>query len=103
MERAEPERTLTSSGSLAVAEFLVREFFEARETLRDLRAELLGIFAAVLEEVVAGFRGDGEAGRDRQADARHLRETGALAAEQVVHVAVAVRFACSKKINVFHF
>ena len=97
MERAEPERTLTSSGSLASPSFLPVSFFEAREVLGDFRAQLVRILLVVLEIVIAGFRGDREAGGNGQADARHLGEAGALAAEQVLHVAVPSAFPAPKK------
>ncbi len=52
------------------------------------------------EIVVAGFRGDREAGRDRQACIRHLGEAGALAAEQVAHRGVALSVAAAEGVDV---
>ena len=75
---------------LGIAEFFLRETLELSEILSDLRAEFLWKFAAVLEVVVAGFRGDSETRWNREADARHLGEARALSAEEVFHVAGAV-------------
>ena len=41
-----------------------------------------------------------EAGRHGQADVGHLGEVGALAAEQVLHLGVAVRLAAAEEIDV---
>ena len=43
-----------------VAQFFLCELLEMREVLRHLRTKFLGIFAAVLEIIVAGFGGNGE-------------------------------------------
>ena len=82
-----PERTETSSGSLGVAELLAGALLERRQRLVDLLVEALG-------EAVLAHVGDARLGRDREParhpigaqDARHLRDVGALAAEQLAHV-----------------
>jgi hypothetical protein len=51
----------------------------------DLRAKRLRVALFVGVEVRAHAGGDGEAGRHRQAEVRHLGKIGALAAEQVAH------------------
>src|SRR5271156_5423847 len=53
--------------------------------------------------MVAGFGGDGEAGRDRQAYAGHFGLGGAFAAWEVFHVAVAFGLAVAELIDVFHW
>ena len=55
-----------------------------------LAVELVRVSPVVLVERGANFGGDGEAGRNRQADAGHLREVGALAAQEVAHVGAAL-------------
>ena len=65
----------------------------------DLRVDFLRQRFAVRVEPGADFRSDREPGRHRQADARHLREVRALAAEQRLHLAVAVSLAVAKEIN----
>ena len=87
---------------VGVAELLLGEFFEVRQVLGHFRAQLLGILSSVLEVVVAGFRGDGESGRNGQPNLGHFSKAGALSAENFPHVALAVRFTRSEKINVFH-
>ena len=72
-----------------VAERLAHGLLERGQVLADLGVEL-GRRAAVLEVVPAGVGGDGEAGRDGQAQVRHLGEVGALAAEQVLLVLAAL-------------
>ena len=103
MDRAEPERTLTSSGSLRVAEFLAGKLLEPREILVHLGAKLRRILLFVLQIVVAAFRADGEAGRHWKADARHLGKPRALAAQNFFHLAVAFGLTRAKEVDVFHF
>ena len=88
---------------LRIPQFLAGQFLQALQIFLHFLLQLLRIFAPVLEIVIAGLRRDREPGRDRQADAGHLRQARAFAAEQVLHVALAVRFPCAKKVNVFHF
>ena len=97
MDLAEPDRTLTSSGSFASPSFFPVSFSRRAIFLATSARKFLGIFLAVLQVVVAGFRGDREARRNRQADPRHFGETRSLAAEQIFHVSVAVRFSAPKK------
>src|ERR1700719_3759891 len=56
----------------------------------------------VFEIVVARFGGDGKARGNGKVDARHLGQAGAFAAQQVFHLAVAIRFSGSEEIDVFH-
>jgi hypothetical protein len=72
-----------------VAERLAHRLLQRHQVLADLLVEL-GRGAAVLQVVPAGVGGDGETGRDRQPEVGHLRQVGALAAEQVLLVLVAL-------------
>src|SRR6185437_8264815 len=49
----------------------------------------IGLIVGV--EISADFGGDGEAWRHRQAEARHLGEVGAFAAEEIAHIGAAFR------------
>ena len=69
----------------AIAEFLPGDAADLRERSFDLRLQILRIGFAVLVEIRADLGGDGEAGRHRQAEMRHLGEAGALAAKQIAH------------------
>ena len=102
MDRAEPERTLTNSGAVRIAELFPGELFEARDIFRDFGAQFLRKFMVVLEVVVACLGGDRESGRNRQTDVRHLRKSGAFAAQKILHVSRAVGFSRTEEINVFH-
>ncbi len=70
--------------------------------LAHFRFKAARVFLFVLEEMIAGFGRDGEAGRDWQPDARHLVQSSALAAEHFAHLAVPLCFFAPEKINVFH-
>ena len=58
--------------------------------LADLVVAARPASSPLLEVGAAGLGGDGEAGRHRQPEVGHLGEVGALAAEQVLHVLVAL-------------
>ena len=104
MENFAPERTLTSSGFSGSPSFLPICFSSFVERLENLIVDLGGNFVPVLEVDVADFGGDGEAGRHGHAGSAHFRESGAFAAENIFHLAVAVGCAAAKAINVFfHF
>ena len=75
---------------LEVAELLLRLLLEGGDAGLHLRLERRRIAALVVVVVGADLGGDGESGRHGQADAAHLGEVGALAAEQRLHRAVAV-------------
>ncbi len=74
---------------LGVAELAAHRVLEPLHVPRDLGAQALRT-VAVLQEVPARLRRDGESGRDRQPHAGHLGQVGALAAQQVLLGAVAV-------------
>ncbi len=82
IEKAAPERTETSSGIVRVAKFLADLFFNPLQAFLDLVPHAIGKALVVFEKGIAGFGGDDQPGRHRQAGARHLTQAGALAAEQ---------------------
>ena len=83
IEARAPERTETSSGLARSPNCrpVMRAMWASAGV--DLLLQLLRIFLGVGVVVRADLGGDGEAGRHRQAEVRHLGEVGALAAEQV--------------------
>ena len=85
-----------------VSELFARHSLEALQICGDLPRQFPRMLAIMLEVIVAGYGRDGKPGRDRQADARHLCETGALAPQQVLHFTAALRLSRAKEINVFH-
>ena len=101
MENLAPERTLTSSGSIGVAELLAHLLFEIGERLRDFFADVFGDAVLVLKIDVADFGGNGEAGGNGHARAAHLGQASAFAAENIFHFSIAVGSAAAKCVNVF--
>ena len=83
-----------------IAELGPHRLFDLLERLFDLGLEFGGYLLAVGVEVGADFGGDGEAGRDGQADVGHFGEVGPFAAEQVLHVGVAISLAVAEEIDV---
>ena len=75
---------------IGVAELLAHGLFELDQALVDLAVDFGRNLLLVIEVNVADLRGDGEAGGDGQSGAAHLRESGAFAAENIFHLAVAV-------------
>ena len=73
-------------------------FLDVGQALRDLLVQIVGI-GTHLGKAGAGFGGDGEAGRHRQADRCHLCEIGALAAKQVAHVRAALTGTAAKGVD----
>jgi hypothetical protein len=63
--------------------------------------EFLGIRLVVGVVEIANFGGDGEPGRHRQTDQAHFGEIGPLAAEQLFHLAAAVRRFAAEEVDVF--
>ena len=74
---------------VGLAELLAHRLLERDEVLGDLVGEAGGL-VAVDEVGPAGLGGDGEPGRHRQAEVRHLGEVRALPSEQVLLVLVAL-------------
>ena len=71
-----------------VAEFLAGDFFHFADIFHDFSLDLIVDFAAVLVVLGAGFGGNGEALRNRQAQVGHFSQVRALAAQQFTHFAV---------------
>ena len=84
-----------------VAKLCAHDFFHVGDADLDLGLEVLWISPLVGVVIGADFGGDGEAGRDGQADARHFRQVGAFAAQQRLHRAISVSLLVSKQVNVF--
>ena len=84
---------------IADAEGAPRELFEAFEIGVQFGVEIIGPALLVFVEVGAAFGGDGEAGRHVEAGARHVREAGAFAADQVLDIAVAVGLAVAEEVD----
>ena len=99
IEARAPERTDTSSGVVDVAEVAPTASPTSLQRLVDLRLQALGQLAPVRVVGVADLGGDREAGRHGQAQARHLGEVGALAAEQLRHARTAVDIARGEDVN----
>ena len=78
-------------GVLEVAELLAGDLLHLADILHDLRLDLVVDLLAVLIVLGAGLGGDGEALGHGQADVGHLGQVGALAAQQLTHVGVALR------------
>ena len=83
-----------------IAEALAGPLLDLAHRLEDVVPEAVGKLLAGREVVVAGGRGDREAGRRRQARLGHLGEARALAAEQVLHPAVALGRALAPGVDV---
>ena len=86
---------------LLVAEGVADELAHLGDGFLDLLLQIVRVLAVVRIEIGADLGGDGEAGRNRQAEVGHLVEVGALAAEKVPHFCVAVGLAAAEGINPF--
>ena len=82
-----------------IAELLAHHLADEVERLVDLRLQILRIGLVVLVEVSADLGGDGEAGRNREAEIGHFGEVGALAAEQILHLGGAFGLAAAERID----
>ena len=89
IENLAPERTETSSGLAGSPKPLPVRSSTSFTAASDVLPQAVRQLLAVGEVVVARLGGDRESGRGRQAGERHLGEARALAAEQVLHRAVA--------------
>ena len=97
MENFAPERTLTSSGFVGVAQLLADLLLPVSPSACAISWLISsGTLLLVLEIDVADFGGDREARRHRHARAAHLGQPGALAAEHILHLSVAVGRAAAK-------
>jgi hypothetical protein len=82
-----------------IAEALAGERLHLAERRLQLGLERLRQLLAGLVVLGADVGGDREAGWNRDADVRHLRQPGALPAEQILHVLVAVGPAAAEGID----
>src|SRR5690606_15684649 len=85
--------------ALRIAEALAGDAADLAERRRDLVFQLGRIGAAVGVVVVAQSGGDGESRRHRKAEAAHLGEVGALAAEKVAIPRAALRPAVAEAVD----
>ena len=100
METRAPERTETSSGLWWSPKLVADRLLDPRQRRgRPGRAARAGYCCPCVVVVGADLGGDGEAGRHGQADAGHLRQVGALAAEQVAHVRAALVVAGAEAVD----
>ena len=100
IENLAPERTDTSSGFLTSPSLAPAAFSSLARFSIISRSTLAGIFRPSLVVERAGFGRDRETGRNRQPGVGHLGEARALAAEQVLHRAIAVGLAAAEEIDV---
>ena len=75
---------------LQVAELLAGNLLQLVDILHNLSLDIVVDPLAVLIILGAGLGGNGKALRDGHADVGHLSQVGALAAQQVAHVSVAL-------------
>ena len=86
-----------------IAEAAADERLHARQPLLHHRLQLRRVAPLVVVVIGADLRRDRESRGHRQADARHLRQVGALAAQLLLHASVAVGRAAAKVIDeLFH-
>ncbi len=86
IEARAPDRIDTSSGLAASPKCLPTRLAHGGQRRIDLGRQAVRVGAAGCREDGADFGGDGEAGRNRQAEIGHFGQVGALAAEQGLHV-----------------
>ena len=77
-------------GILVIAELLAGDLLHLLNIFHDLGHDLVVDLAAVLIVLGAGLGGDGEALRHRQTNIGHFRQIGALTAQQLTHLCVAL-------------
>ena len=86
---------------LLAAELLADRLLNLREGLIDLLHELWRVGPLVFVVIGADFSRNGKPGRNREADACHLGEAGAFAAQQGAHRTSPVGSSVTEIINVF--
>ena len=82
-----------------VAEGEADGFFHQGQGGVDLRGQLAGVLAAIGVEGRAELGRDGEARRDRQANAGHFGQVGALPAQEIAHIRPALIEAGTEAVN----
>ena len=88
---------------IAIAEIFAGDAADLSERRFDLRLQILRIGFVVLVEIGADLGGDGETGRHRQAEMRHLGKARALATEEIAHFGAAFGLAAAEAINPLAF
>src|SRR5204862_5655422 len=83
-----------------IAEFSAHRLLHARQVLRDRALQLRRIRLVVRVKVGADLGGDGESGRDGDADVGHLGQARTFAAEDVLHLGVALGVAFAEVVDV---
>ena len=84
---------------LALAQFLPLKFFQPLQRFFHLLIHLLGYFLTT-HIFAASLSLDGESRRHGKAGIGHFRQTRTFAAQFILHLAVAVSFAPTKKVDV---
>src|SRR6185503_753260 len=84
-----------------IAEFSPDCLLDLGEGGGALLGQVFRVALIVGVEIGADFGGDGEARRHRQAEARHLGEVRALAAEKIAHIGAAFRGAAAETVDPF--
>ncbi|MBA7661078.1 hypothetical protein ES703_69090 [subsurface metagenome] len=87
-------------GVRQIAELLAHRLLDLGEIGLDLGHQGGGILPLVRVVIGANLGGDGESGRNRQADAAHFREVRALPSEQGAPGGIAIRLAATKEVDV---
>jgi len=72
-------------GVCVIAKLLAGDLLQALDVLEDISSDLIVDLTAVCIILGAGLRGNGEALRHRHTGGSHLCQTGALAAQNVLH------------------
>ena len=83
-----------------VAELLADGFLHAHQGGLDLGLDLIGELSVALVVIRTDLGGDGESGRDRDADHAHFGEVGPLAAEQFLHLGTTLSRTAAKGVDV---
>ena len=86
-------------GILRIAELLAHNLFGLSQCGVDIFLQSLRVLAAEFEILGAASRGDGEAGRNRNADLAHLGQVGTLATQLVTHRAVTFGTLSAEAVN----
>ena len=99
IEARAPERTETSSGFFVSPKILPVSLPTCASAFSTCAFRSFGYCLLVGVIVGADLGGDGEAGRHRQAEARHFGKARALAAEQIARRAFALGLAVAEEID----
>ncbi len=84
-----------------IAERLAHQLLDAAQVLLHLLLELGRILPVVLVELCADLGRNGKPGGHRQTDRRHLSQVGALATQQLLHVATPLGGTVAEEVHEF--